>query len=67
MLWNVRCYHIILMIIQLYGICVTMGPDVVWGATVITNLFSAIPIAGSNVVIGFGVVIYIERYFNKIL
>ena len=49
------------------GYVLPWGQMSFWGATVITNLFSAIPIAGSNVVIGFGVVIYIERYFNKIL
>ena len=29
-----------------FGLCVTLGPNELWGATVITNLASAIPVVG---------------------
>ena len=35
---------------RLYGLCFAMGANVSMGATVITNLFSAIPIVGESVV-----------------
>ncbi len=34
----------------LYGLCAALGADVLWGATVITNLFSAIPLVGDSIV-----------------
>ncbi|KJV89012.1 cytochrome b(N-terminal)/b6/petB family protein, partial [Orientia tsutsugamushi str. UT76] len=33
-----------------YGICFTLGQMSYWGATVITNLFSAIPLIGKSIV-----------------
>ena len=35
---------------RLHGICFTMGTNEFWGATVITNLFSAIPLVGESIV-----------------
>ena len=36
---------------RFYGLCVTLGGQMsFWGATVITNLFSAIPVIGESIV-----------------
>ena len=34
---------------SIYGICFTLGSNEFWGATVITNLFSAIPLVGESI------------------
>tara|TARA_B100000214_G_scaffold190842_1_gene137937 strand:+ start:89 stop:979 length:891 start_codon:yes stop_codon:yes gene_type:complete len=34
---------------SLYGLCFTLGSNEFWGATVITNLFSAIPFVGESI------------------
>ena len=33
----------------IYGVCFALGPNEFWGATVITNLFSAIPLVGESI------------------
>ena len=34
----------------IYGVCFTLGANEFWGATVITNLFSAFPVIGDYIV-----------------
>lgn len=52
MLWNVGVVILFLMIITAFmGYVLPWGQMSFWGATVITNLFSAVPIIGQNIVI----------------
>jgi len=57
-LWSVGVIILLIMILTAFmGYVLPWGQMSFWGATVITNFVTAVPFVGTDIVIGFGVVI----------